>query len=191
MQRGNRPDGGPDPPLASLGPLQPVTLQFYKYPDTLHWRHDMILLGEDGLGTWLGAPTGTIIQRGIEEPMSWHRPFVQLIQPTRPWIPIWNVDPDRTAIYVDVTTVPTRAADDRIEAIDLDLDVVQLVDGSIEVLDEDEFTEHRVSLGYPDWMVDQARATTAEVSVAIEMQRSPFDGSHLPWFERLAAVVAD
>lgn len=171
--------------------MLPVTLQFYKYPDTLHWRHDMVMLGEDALGTWLGAPIGTIIQRGVEKPMSWHRPFVQLIQPTRPWIPIFNLDPDRTAIYVDITTVPMRVAPDRFEVIDIDLDVVRLVDGSINVLDEDEFDEHRVSLGYPDWMVDQARATAAEVAVAIEMERSPFDGSHLLWFERLAAVTTD
>jgi uncharacterized protein len=166
--------------------MRPVTLQFYKYPDTPHWRHEMVLLGEDELGTWLGAPPGTVIQRGVEPALSWDRPFVQLIQPSRPWIPIWNVDPERTEIYVDITTVPTRPSPDRFEAVDIDLDVVRLVDGSIEVLDEDEFDEHRVSLGYPGWMVDQARATTAEVAVAIELDQKPFDGSHLPWFERLA-----
>jgi hypothetical protein len=72
------------------------------------------------------------------------------------------------------------------EAIDIDLDVVRLVDGTIMVLDEDEFDDHRVSLNYPDWLVDQARATTASVAVAIEAGTPPFDGSHLPWFQRLA-----
>jgi hypothetical protein len=163
-----------------------VTLQFYKYPRTLHWRHDMVLLGEDHHGTWLGAPRGTVIQRGEEEPTSWKHPFVQLIQVDRPWIPIWNVEPEKVEIYVDVTTVPTRPALDRYEAIDIDLDVVRFVDGTIKVVDEDEFDDHRVSLNYPDWMVDQARATTASVAVAIETGAPPFDGSHLPWFERLA-----
>lgn len=168
--------------------MRQVTLQFFKYPDTVHWRHDMLYLGEDHLGTWLGAPLGTTIQRGSEPPMSWNRPFIQLIQPNRPWIPIWNLDPDRTAIYVDITTVPVRPAPDRYETIDLDLDVVQLVDGSIQILDEDEFEEHRSSLGYPDWMIDQARTSTAEVAAAIEALRTPFDGSHLPWFEALGAI---
>jgi protein associated with RNAse G/E len=146
----------------------------------------MVLLGEDHHGTWLGAPSGTIIQRGEENPMSWKHPFVQLIQPGRAWIPIWNAEPDKTEIYVDITTVPTRPAPDRYEAVDLDLDVVRLVDGTIMVLDEDEFEEHRVILDYPDWLVDQARATTAAVAVAIEMGTGPFDGAHLPWFEQLA-----
>lgn len=163
-----------------------MTLQFYKYPRALHWRHDMVLLGDDEHGTWLGAPIGTVIQRAEESPMSWKHPFVQLIQPGRAWIPIWNVEPDKTEIYVDITTVPTRPAPDRYEAVDLDLDVVRLVDGTIMVLDEDEFEEHRVALDYPDWLVDQARATTAAVAVAIEMGTGPFNGAHLPWFERLA-----
>lgn len=146
----------------------------------------MVLLGEDQYGTWLGAPTGTVIQRGEESPMSWKHPFVQLIQPGKAWISIWNVEPDKTAIYVDITTVPTRPAPDRYEAIDVDLDVVRLVDGTILVLDEDEFDEHRVALEYPEWVVDQARAATAAVAVAIESGTAPFDGAHLPWFERLA-----
>ncbi|MGF1618408.1 MAG: DUF402 domain-containing protein [Acidimicrobiia bacterium] len=166
--------------------LSRITLQFYKYPHALHWRHDMVLLGEDEHGTWLGAPTGTVIQRGEESPMSWKHPFVQLIQRGQAWIPIWNVEPDKTEIYVDITTVPTRPAPDRYEAVDVDLDVVRLVDGTIMVLDEEEFDEHRVALEYPDWLVDQARATTAAVAVAMEMGSAPFDGAHLPWFERLA-----
>lgn len=171
--------------------MVPVTLQFYKYPDTLHWRHDMVLLGEDHHGIWLGAPPGTVIQRGDEAPKSWPHPFVQLIQPERPWVPIWNLAPVKTEIYVDITTVPRHPAPDRFEAIDIDLDVVRLVDGSIEVLDEDEFEDHRVSLGYPAWLVDQARATTADVAVSIEQGRPPFDGSHLPWFAELERIALD
>lgn len=168
--------------------MHPVTLQFYKYPRTPHWRHEMIFLGEDDLGVWLGAPVDTIIQRGAEDPMTWHNPFVQLIQPGRPWIPIFNVEPDRTAIYVDITTVPSHPSPGRIEAVDIDLDVVQLVDGSIRILDEAEFEDHQERLGYPEWMVHQARASAAEVAIAIEIGKRPFDGSHLPWFQRLAAI---
>ncbi|HEY5890424.1 MAG TPA: DUF402 domain-containing protein [Acidimicrobiia bacterium] len=168
--------------------MRRVTLQFYKYPATPHWRHDMLYLGEDRYGTWLGAPMGTVIQRGNEPPMNWHRPFVQLIQSDKPWIPIWNVDPDRTAIYVDITTIPTMPAPDRVEAIDVDLDVVQLVDGSIQILDEDEFVDHRLELGYPEWLVAQARASTAQIVVDIERQAPPFDGAHLTWFRALASI---
>lgn len=137
---------------------------------------------------------GTVIQRGSEPAIIWNRPFVQLIQPEEPWIPIWNVAPDpthRTAIYVDITTVPTMPTPDRVEAIDVDLDVVLLIDGSIEVLDEDEFEEHRAQLSYPDWLVDQARASAASVAVAIDAKKPPFNGAHLSWFEVLATVESD
>lgn len=175
----------------SVSGMRPAVIQFYKFPRTLHWRHDMVFLGEDQHGTWLGAPLGTVIQRGKEPPMTWNRPFVQLIQLDRPWIPIWNVDPDKTEIYVDITTVPESPSPDRFEAVDIDLDVVKLVDGSILVLDEDEFDDHRVALSYPPWLVDQARATTASVATAIEFEKSPFDGAHLPWFERLNDLSRD
>ena len=168
-----------------------VTVQFYKYPETPHWRHEMVFLGEDGHGVWLGAPMGTVLQRGQEDPIVWNRPFVQLIQPGTPWIPIWNTEPTKTEIYVDVTTVPKRPSIDRFEAVDVDLDVAKLVDGTIQILDEDEFEEHQVSLHYPAWLVDQARATTAEVVVAMEIGKTPFDGAHEPWFERLGELEAD
>ena len=30
------------------------TVQFFKSPDRLHWRHDMVRLGEDEHGVWVG-----------------------------------------------------------------------------------------------------------------------------------------
>ena len=40
----------------------PVTVQYFKYSGERHWRHQMVMLGEDGHGVWLGAPIGAIIQ---------------------------------------------------------------------------------------------------------------------------------
>jgi hypothetical protein len=34
--------------------MSPFTVQFFKYPDRLHWRHDMVRLGEDAHGVWVG-----------------------------------------------------------------------------------------------------------------------------------------
>ena len=50
------------------------------------------------------------------------------------WIASWN-DPDATdvSVYVDVTTKPVRHAD-TVHAVDLDLDVVRLRDGRVQVV---------------------------------------------------------
>lgn len=37
--------------------------------------------------------------------------------------------------------------------IDLDLDVVRWLDGSVEIIDVEEFEEHRVALDYPGELV--------------------------------------
>jgi uncharacterized protein len=62
------------------------------------------------------------------------------------WIASWN-GPGETdiSIYVDATTEPSIHAD-VVSAVDLDLDVVQLRDGTVRVLDEDEFAEHQTQL---------------------------------------------
>jgi len=48
--------------------MPPVTVQYLKYPDRPHWRLDLIQLGEDEYGTWLGGPVPTVAQRGSEPP---------------------------------------------------------------------------------------------------------------------------
>ena len=52
----------------------------------------------------------------------------------------------RYEVYIDMSTVPVWDGD-TMTAIDLDLDVVRLWDGTVEILDEDEFAEHQVTLG--------------------------------------------
>jgi uncharacterized protein len=167
--------------------VEPFTVQFLKYPDRLHWRHDMIHLGEDEHGTWLGAPPGTIVQRGHEPPIAWQHPFVQLIPKTGWYAMIRNLAPTRYELYVDVTA-GARLSTGRVEMVDLDLDVVRVVDGSVELLDEDEFLEHRTTLGYPKWVADRARATAARLVSAVEQRREPFGVAAEPWLRRLEAL---
>lgn len=151
-----------------------ITVQFFKYPDRLHWRHTMDRLGEDEHGVWLGAPAGTPLQRGSEPPMALDRPFVQLIAPGAFWSLIYNGEDYRCPIYIDIATPATWVNDHRVEMIDIDLDVVRWQDGSVAVLDEDEFLEHRSLYEYPDWLVDRARTTAAELVLKVEAKVEPF-----------------
>lgn len=158
-----------------------VTVQYYKYPRTLHWRHDLTRLGEDEHGVWLGGEVGAIVQRGHEPPRQLSRPIAQLITPDRWWSAIFNGGGHELDAYVDIVTVATWPEPGRAEMVDLDLDVVRLRDGTIYVDDEDEFEEHRASLGYPPKMVDSARATAARLVLALERQAPPFDGTSARW----------
>lgn len=163
-----------------------VTVQYFKYPRIRHWRHDLIRLGQDEHGTWLGAAPGFVIQRGAEPPIPMTRPFVQLVPPSRPWSALFNDPGHRIAIYVDVTTPATWVGPGRVELIDLDLDVIKRNDGSVYVDDEDEFEKHRITLGYPPAMADAARSAAARLVIALEDRVAPFDDTAAAWLERLA-----
>nr|WP_246284443.1 DUF402 domain-containing protein [Nocardioides perillae] len=94
-------------------------------------------------------------------------------------------------VYVDVTTPPTWELDGAVpvvRAVDLDLDVVRGSTGRVWVDDEDEFAEHRVTLGYPDHLVAAALASCARVEAAVRAGDPPYDGSHGAWLSVLAAL---
>ena len=163
----------------------PVTVQYFKYPRELHWRHDVVRLGEDGYGVWLGGVAGSTIQRGYEPPTESRDPFVQLIPSDAWWVLIYNGDRPKTRYYVDIVTPPEWVDGSRVEMIDLDLDVVRYQDGSVAVLDEDEFEQHRVDRNYPAEIVERVRATTEEIASALQDGAEPFGTAPERWMKHL------
>lgn len=89
--------------------------------------------------------------------------------------------PHDPELSVDICTPPIWRGLHIVETVDLDLDVVRLRDGSVHLLDEDEFDLHRRELSYPPDLVASARITAAEIMLAAEQHRPPFDSSALPW----------
>lgn len=179
-------DQGSLRPASSTVVLMDVTVQFFKYPGDLHWRHDLTMLGKDEHGVWLGGPAGSIVQRGREPAKEWPVPFVQLIAPGRWWTLLYNgQEASNFRIYVDVVTQPCWVSESRVEMVDLDLDVVLDVDGRVKVLDEDEFEEHRVKFQYPESIVDRARATAADVALKLERRQEPFGNAGAAWLDQV------
>ena len=164
--------------------LVDVTVQYFKYPDSLHWRHDLVLLGEDEFGTWLGANPGARIQRGHEPPMR-TRGFVQLIPDDTYSLIYRGMRAGSERYYVDIITKPVWHGEQRVEMFDLDLDVTRHGNGSVEVLDEDEFDDHRERFGYPPWMIDVARTTTARIFLAVQAGDPPFGTHPDSWYAKL------
>ncbi len=147
-----------------------VDVRFLKWPDRLHWHFAGERIADDHHGTWIGGRAGGTARRGNEAPKTMRHDWVKLIVPGAWWTAIWNASGD---CYVDVIT-PPRWTGDVVSMIDLDLDVYRHPDGRVEVMDEDEFEEHRHTLGYPDQVVDMARATTARLVLAVEAGEEPF-----------------
>ena len=72
----------------------------------------------------------------------------------------------------------------QVTAMDLDLDVVRCWDGRVAVLDEDEFAEHQVQLGYPAELIDQARVTCDWLVSTVAARAEPFGQASAAWLAR-------
>ena len=70
------------------------------------------------------------------------------------------------ATYVDITTPPVWDGT-TVRAVDLDLDVLEGESGRVWIDDEDEFAQHRVTLGYPAPVVAAAMRSCDRVQAAM------------------------
>jgi protein associated with RNAse G/E len=84
--------------------------------------------------------------------------------------------------YANVST-PASFDGETLRWVDLDLDVV-VRDGAVELLDEDEFTDHRARMAYPEDLAARAlEAASALVDLA-GRRETPFDRAAHIWAPR-------
>lgn len=155
-----------------------------KHPDRLHWQFDVSRLGEDEHGVWLYAPPDTIAQRGHEPPRKIEAGFVVLVPESEWWIAEFYWDHPWHEVYVNIGTVPVWDGD-HMHQIDLDLDVARKLDGSVVVLDEDEFLDHRVRFEYPDDLIAATRAATERAVALLTEGDEPFGKAAEPWLRMI------
>jgi uncharacterized protein len=105
----------------------------------------------------------------------------------RAWLATFHSPGGSVLTYVDMTSVPTWDGS-VVRAVDLDLDVIEALDGTVFVDDEDEFEEHQVLFGYPAEVVTLAGSTKDAVLRAVSERRAPFDGSAERWFSVLTEI---
>jgi len=100
-------------------------------------------------------------------------------------VAMFNAPPAKYELYVDVSTVPVWSGDE-VTMVDLDLDVVRSRgDGAVRLLDEDEFVEHRVQLGYPESIVRNV-TQTAQQLLADVAAAEPFAAAYRPWLAQVS-----
>ncbi len=158
-----------------------------KWPDRRHWQYETLRLGEDEHGVWLCATPTTIARRGEEPPRPLRRGFVCLVPDGEWWITEFYWNHPRRTLYVNIGT-PPKWHGQRVTQIDLDLDVVRNHDGSVEVLDEDEFVAHQRTLAYPEWLTAGARSAAESSVTRLEQRIEPFDQAADPWLALAAAL---
>ncbi len=166
--------------------METVQIDFRKWGDKRHWQFSMQRLGEDEHGLWLWSPSGSPMQRG-HEPIRHSKSLnVKLIPDGKWWTAIWGLGLPWD-VYVDIIT-PPQWIGSTVTMVDVDLDVVRWSDGRTEVLDEEEFAAHQVELGYPERLVDTARATAARMAMAVEARHEPFGEVADRWLDRASRI---
>jgi uncharacterized protein len=111
-------------------------------------------------GTWEAAPDGLLEYYFKQK-----------------WYNVWHICEQNSGInhiYANIT-MPATLQDNVLTWIDLDLDLRVHLDGSLELLDEDEFVENSVRFAYPPSVIEQARAAVDELTVCYQQQRFPFN----------------
>jgi hypothetical protein len=162
-------------------PGDPVRVEMTKWGDRPHWEFDGVYLGDDEHGDWIAFPAGTLMTRpGMEVRPAWAQ--VGLVPSGgEAFLATFHGPGADKRVYVDMTSVP-RWDGSVVRAVDLDLDVVQELDGSVYVDDEDEFADHQVRFDYPPGTIALAEATRDAVLAAVRDGSAPFDGTAARWF---------
>lgn len=170
---------------------QPIRVDMTKWCERPHWHWDGLYLGEDEHGEWLGYPVGT---RFAKPGRSWEADFASVgLVPHRDaaHLSVFNgpTQQVRAEIYVDMATPPEW--DDRtLRSVDLDLDVVRRFDGEVAIIDQDEFEQHQLELGYPPEIITMAEESAERVYAAVAAGEPPYDeATRQRWFTALAALA--
>lgn len=174
------------PALPTLSLVRPVTAQFLKNPDFIHWGFSVRYLGEDGYGSWMAAPAGTPRWKGDRQMRPTGEDAVFCAPHDGWWHLHYTGETTDLSHFVDIVTQPLWVSEDRYEMIDLDLDVVLRHDGTIEIEDEDEFEVHQVRYGYSDEMISRAVEETARIVEALDRREEPFFETAARWLARLS-----
>lgn len=162
-----------------------VWLHAMKWPGTAHYDYQLFPLGDDEFGRWLGHPGPLPIFRGDSFLFEWSYRFLVLIPPGEAeWKAEFYVDHPKMDVYVDVI-YGLESGIREIKYFDVDLDVVRWNNGTVEILDIDEFAENQAALRYPQEMTDAAMPAARRIKEMIERGEDPWGSASQRWFAAL------
>jgi hypothetical protein len=167
--------------------MEMVRTLFCKYDGRPHRLLESINLGEDEHGLWVGSAPGSRAQRadGNWVTIDYHR--VRLFPHGQWWSALFNDAPHPTEVYCDIT-MPAEFGVDSVTAVDLDLDIRRYRDGTVRVMDEDEFEAHKVAYGYPPQVIAAARASCDWVEANIA-DTEPFATTYQTYLAQVRALT--
>lgn len=166
------------PTDAAASPGTRILLRATKYDGTAHWIQPFTVQSDDGnmLVARYRARTPIYTSRG-----EFRSPYDSCVYFWRDrWFNVFRLSRPQcgTALwYCNVTTPPVLEGT-QLHYVDLDLDVQVRPDGCIELLDSDEFEEHKHKYGYPRDVVEHATEAAQDVANLARRGEFPFNVSN-------------
>lgn len=165
-------------------PGSPLWITRRKWPDAPHYELEGVVLGDDECGIWLGSQAGVKFRLPNRDEITTEYPAVFCV-PRHDWFlaHFWLGHPE-VEIYVDICA-PAEWSPEAVSVIDLDFDVIRwnaAKGGHAELVDEEEFEEHRITLRYPEELQASARKAAQEVLARVTRRDAPFNlEAAAPW----------
>ncbi|MET0673965.1 MAG: DUF402 domain-containing protein [Microbacterium pygmaeum] len=166
-----------------------LVFRWRKWDGGAHWVHECVYLGSDRWGDWFGQPAGWRSFRPGRDFLAGAN-NVTLLPPSGDYALTVNEIPGASyRTYIDIAW-DARWQDGEPTGIDMDLDVVNAVDGrGIFIDDRDEWDEHRVRYGYPLDLVERLEALAVDLERRVTAAEAPFDDATADaWLARLSAL---
>ena len=161
-------------------PPDVVRVDYRKYDGRPHRSYPALRLGEDQHGVWLGVTQAIVDGASFK----YEEPYVLLVPHNAWYTAMFNAPPRRTEVYCDIATPAGWPTNDRLELVDLDLDVRRRrVTRTVELVDQEEFEVHRIRFGYPDEVVEQAWKAAHRLVRALADGTEPFALGYHAWLD--------
>ena len=159
-----------------MDPRRPITILSTKYDGSLLETYSGHLLEQVGALIRVQVTGKTPIFRDTDHSPTTADDGIEMYFTDR-WFNVWHFltrGMDRYLWYANIAT-PATFDGTTLQWIDLDIDVVCHLDGTIESLDLDEFQDHRSNMHYPDDLVEQALSAHHEVLQLATSDAFPFN----------------
>ena len=156
--------------------LQPVRVVSTKYDGTPRDCYEAQLLDHEGPMVRLRVPAGTPTYGKHGQMVEAEDNAIEIYFTDR-WYNVWHFREHTTYhnLWYSNIAMPARFDGKTLQWVDLDIDIRCYLDGSLRVLDEDEFEQNRTEMGYRSEVVEHALAARDEVLQLGKVGTFPFD----------------
>lgn len=149
-----------------------------KYDGSLRDTSEAFLVAQDDETIVLLQPPGMVEYVHRKQQWEMMQDGALILFFTNRWYNVWHIADQRSHlnhIYTNIALPAQWIGHSMLEWVDLDLDIRVHMDGSIVLLDEDEFLENQHRMGYPPAVVTQAELAAQEVLRLCHAGHYPFD----------------